>query len=186
MPAPSLHTSRLKLRHWKDSDFSDFALMNQDPKVMEFFPALLSEKESFSLAKMMEKELLEKPYGFWAVEVENKHPFIGFVGLHKPSFEAFFTPCIEIGWRLGSFFWRKGYAYEAAQKVLEYAFKDLELPEIVSFTAQVNLRSIHLMEKLNMKRNPKEDFDHPNVEKDHVLKKHVLYRLKRDDFFKVI
>ncbi len=179
MPAPFLTTKRLLLRPWKGSDREPFQQMNQDPQVMEFFPALLSHEQSDTLMKNIQRELIEKPYGFWAVELKNQIPFMGFVGLHEPTFEAAFTPCIEIGWRLSSQHWGKGYAYEAAQKILDYAFNDLGLEEIVSFTAKINKRSIKLMKKLGMQTNPNEDFDHPKVKEGNPLKRHVLYRLKK-------
>jgi 3-dehydroquinate dehydratase/shikimate dehydrogenase len=49
---------------------------------MEWFPSTLSKEESDSLAERIQKELREKEYGLWAVEVVGAAPFIGFVGLH--------------------------------------------------------------------------------------------------------
>ncbi|PIS01588.1 MAG: GNAT family N-acetyltransferase [Chlamydiae bacterium CG10_big_fil_rev_8_21_14_0_10_35_9] len=176
MPAPSLLTKRLLLRHWKESDLPLFAKMNSDTRVMEYFPLILSKKESDSLAEKIQKELKEKEYGFWAVEVIGLAPFIGFVGLHYPDFKAPFTPCVEIGWRLAYEQWGKGYAFEAASKVIDYAFNTLNLQELVSFTTVKNKRSRKLMEKLGMTHNPSDDFAHPKLQKNHPLCPHVLYR----------
>ncbi|MGD2168756.1 MAG: GNAT family N-acetyltransferase [Chlamydiota bacterium] len=178
MPAPSLLTKRLLLRQWKESDLSLFANINSDRRVMEYFPSTLSKKESDSLAEKIQKELKEKEYGFWAIEVIGVAPFIGFVGLHYPDFQASFTPCIEIGWRLAYEHWGKGYAFEAASKVIDYAFNTLNLQELVSFTTVKNKRSRKLMEKLGMTHNPSDDFDHPKLQKNHPLRPHVLYRKK--------
>ena len=139
MPAPLLETQRLYLRQWKQDDLSAFSRMNADERVMEFFPSTLSEKESNFLAEKIQQELKEKNYGLWAVEVKGGSSFIGFVGLHYQDFTAPFTPCIEIGWRLAFEYWRKGYAFEASLKVLEYAFQELKIEEIVSFTAKKKL-----------------------------------------------
>ncbi len=178
MPAPQLETKRLILRQWKKEDLECFAKLNADKRVMEFFPSTLSEKESNSLSETIQKELQEKKYGLWAVEAKNCAPFIGCIGLHYQDFSAHFTPCIEIGWRLLFDYWKKGYAFEAASKVLEYGFNVLNLNEIVAFTAEKNTRSRKLMEKLNMTYNPKDDFHHPKLPKNHILQPHVLYRLK--------
>jgi 3-dehydroquinate dehydratase/shikimate dehydrogenase len=178
MPAPALTTKHLLLRQWKESDLSLFAKINADKRVMEYFPAPLSVEESNSLAEQIQKDLKEKEYGKWAVELKGIAPFIGFVGLHYHDFPAPFTPCIEIGWRLACDYWGKGYAFEAAQRVIDYAFQTLKLKEIVSFTTETNQRSRSLMEKLGMTRNPQEDFDHPKLPKKHPLHAHVLYRLR--------
>ncbi len=177
MPVPTLKTKRLILRQWKPQDLSEFAKMNADKRVMEFFPSPLTREESDSLAEKIQWELEERDYGLWAVEVIGGAPFIGFVGLHYQDFPASFTPCIEIGWRLAYEHQGKGYAFEAASKVKKYGFEDLKLEEIVSFTSARNIRSIKLMEKLGMTRDPKDDFNHSKLPEGHPLRPHVLYRL---------
>ena len=113
----------------------------------------------------------------WATTIKETGEFIGFVGLSIPSFEAHFTPCVEIGWRLTSSHWGKGYATEAALAVLKIGFEKYRLKEIVSFTASVNKRSIRVMEKIGMIHNVKDDFNHPKLAIDHPLSRHVLYRI---------
>ena len=179
MAAPNLETKRLLLRHWKVEDLPLFAAMNADPYVMEYFPKMLSPEESNRLAQKIQQELEEKQYGLWAVEVKNETPFIGFVGLHFQDFEAPFTPCIEIGWRLAHQYWRKGYAYEAASKVVSYAFESLKLEELVAFTLPSNTSSRRLMEKLGMTYDPKDDFENSKLPEGHPMRPHVLYRLKK-------
>ena len=103
-----------------------------------------------------------------------------------PNFEAAFTPCVEIGWRLAVHAWGHGYATEGARAVAAYAFGPLKLESIVSFTAEQNLRSRHVMEKLGMTFDPAERFDHPNLPEDHLLRRHVLYRLSAGAFAKPV
>lgn len=182
MKAPQLTTERLLLRQWRADDLPHFAALNQDPEVMRHFPGLLSVEESQRLAENIQNELQSKPYGLWAVEVKAGAPFIGFVGLHAADFPASFTPCIEIGWRLASAHWGKGFAYEAALRVLDYAFADLKLSELVSFTAVENLRSQKLMKKLGMRHDAGGDFEHPKLPPGHRLRPHVLYRLSSAEF----
>ena len=97
-----------------------------------------------------------------------------------PRFDAQFTPCVEVGWRLAREHWRLGYATEAARRALRFGFEEVGLSEIVSITSPMNLASIAVMERLGMSRNPAEDFEHPSLAPDHPLRRHVLYRISRD------
>ena len=173
-----LVTHRLRLRSWQDADLEPFAALNADPFVMEFYPRTLNRAESDAFAKRANARLTERSFGLWAVEVPALAPFIGYVGLAEPSFNAHFTPCVEIGWRLAREHWGLGYATEAAAAALDYAFVRLGLSEVVSFTAQGNWRSRNVMKHLNMSHCSSENFDHPSLPEGHNLRRHVLYRLK--------
>jgi RimJ/RimL family protein N-acetyltransferase len=173
-----LSTPRLILRRWREQDREPFARMNADPVVMEFMPACLTRTESDRLVTRFEAHFERHGFGPFAVEISETGAFIGFVGLLIPSFEARFTPCIEIGWRLASEYWGRGFATEAAQRVLEEAFSWWKLSEVVSFTVPGNVRSRRVMEKLGMTYDPSDDFDHPSLPAGHPLRRHVLYRLR--------
>ncbi len=171
-----METARLLLRRWRSSDRAPFARINADPRVMEFYPALLTREQSDNLIDRAEAHFLRHGFGPWAAELLPTARFIGYISLFVPSFQAHFTPCVEIGWRLDADHWGQGLATEGARAVLAHAFNDLRLPEIVSFTTQSNLRSIRVMQKLGLTRNPADDFDHPNLPEGHPLRRHVLYR----------
>jgi RimJ/RimL family protein N-acetyltransferase len=180
MTIPStIRTPRLLLRPWRNEDLPAFAVMNADPRVMEFFPKPLDHTESDAAATRIRDHLDRRGFGLWAVEVPGLVDFIGFVGLSVPSFEAHFTPCVEIGWRLAGRHWGYGYATEAALAALDFGFRELALDEIVSFTAGVNLRSRRVMEKIGMTHSQADDFEHPALLNGHPLRRHVLYRVKR-------
>jgi RimJ/RimL family protein N-acetyltransferase len=180
--ASELTTPRLRLRRWRESDLEAFAELNGDPRVMENFPKLLPRDESDALARRIEAHFEQHGYGLWAVEVAGAAPFIGFTGLSIPAFEAPFTPCVEIGWRLAWPFWGKGYASEAASAALRFAFEELGLAEVVSFTVPANTRSRRVMQRIGMRHWPQEDFDHPLLAEGHPLRRHVLYRLRRAEW----
>lgn len=167
----------VNLRQWRDSDVAPLSEMNADPDVMRFFPAPLSRDESKTFLLRQRAAIDLQGWGLWAVDVNGA--FAGFTGLSTPSFSADFTPCVEIGWRLRRQFWGRGVAYAAARQAEAAAFRDLDLSELLSWTATVNLRSIKLMERLGFTRDPREDFLHPLVPADHPLRPHVLYRKKR-------
>ena len=172
-----LRTERLLLRRWRDTDREAFAAINADARVMEHFPSTLSRQESDAAVARIEGHFAEHGFGSWAVEIVDEAPFVGFIGLCYPRFESHFTPCVEIGWRLAAEYWGRGYATEGAQVALAFGFETLGLAEIVSFTVPENLRSRRVMEKLGMKHDPCDDFDHPLLSPGHRLRRHVLYRL---------
>lgn len=183
LPKIELKTERLILRHWKDADFDLFAKMNSDPRVMEYFPGTLSKDESDKFAQRICTHLNEKGWGLWAVSVPGIADFIGFIGLMPVGFTADFTPAVEVGWRLAYDFWDKGYATEGALEAIKFGFNELKLNEIVSFTSIHNNRSRHVMEKLGMYHDEKNDFNHPKLPVDHWLKEHVLYRIRKEGRF---
>ena len=183
-----LRTGRLLLRQWRDEDLDPWAELNADPEVMEHFPSVLSREDSDALAARCREHLTAHGWGLWAVEVPGVTPFIGWVGLARPAFEARFTPAVEVGWRLGRRWWGHGYASEAARAsldhafgplALDHAFGPLALDEVVSFTSVRNERSQAVMRRIGMTRDPRDDFGHPRIEEGHPLRPHVLYRISR-------
>lgn len=176
---PRLSTERLLLREWLPSDREPFAALNADPRVAEFLGEPMDRAASDALVDRIEAGWASEGHGLWAVERRADGAFLGFVGLAAPSFEAAFTPCVEVGWRLATEAWGHGYATEAAQEALRFGFGQRDLEEIVSFTTSTNVRSRAVMERLGMTRDPADDFDHPKLDEGNPLRPHVLYRLRR-------
>jgi len=173
---PELTTQRLYLRRWQAGDRAPFAELNGDREVMRHFPAPLTRHASDELADRLQAAIECRGWGLWALEERSTGAFIGFTGLAPTDFEASFTPAIEIGWRLARSAWGSGYATEAARVAAAFAFDELGLEEIVSFTVQHNARSRAVMRRLGMRHDQAHDFDHPRVLEDR-LRRHVLYRL---------
>jgi RimJ/RimL family protein N-acetyltransferase len=174
-----LETDRLCLRQWRQTDFGPFAEMNADPKVMEFFPAALSPAQSDAMAQRCHSLIAERGWGLWATVVKSTGEFVGFVGLHIPSTELPFSPCVEVGWRLAFRFWGKGFATEGGRAAVHVAFRCLNQKEVVSFTSVGNVRSRGVMERLGMRETGL--FDHPSIPEGHRLRQHCLYRLSVED-----
>src|SRR5579862_1114760 len=171
-----IETDRLILRRWQSSDLEPFAGLNADPRVMEFFPATLSRSQTEAMIAAVEERITRYGFGLWATELKETKDFIGFIGLNVPSNPLPFSPCVEIGWRLAFDYWGDGYAQEGARAALTFGFEKLGLQEIVSFTTAGNLRSRRVMERIGMTYDPQDDFDHPQLPKDHPLIRHDLYR----------
>lgn len=176
---PTFTTERLILRPWEESDRELFARLNADLRVMEYMPHVLSKPDSDALADRIGVHFRQHGFGLCAVELRLDGSFIGFIGLNVPSFDAPFTPCVEIGWRLAADRWGQGLATEGANAIVRYGFETLGLDELVSFTVPANARSRRVMEKLGMTHDPADDFDHPRLPPGHPLRGHVLYRLNR-------
>jgi RimJ/RimL family protein N-acetyltransferase len=96
-PALKIKARRLLLRLWRDEDLPALAKMNQDSRVMEFFPAILDRQQSASVAKKIRQQLDDQGWGFWAVEIPGEASFIGFTGLNKLSNDLPFALCISPG-----------------------------------------------------------------------------------------
>ncbi|HEE6636684.1 TPA: GNAT family N-acetyltransferase [Acinetobacter baumannii] len=170
-----IETERLILRQWKESDSEPFIKMGLDEDVMRFFPKLLPATESISLIQRISALIDENGWGFWAVELKETQEFIGFIGLHNQPEQFDFSPCIEIGWRIATEHWKKGYATEGAKAALDYAFNILNKDKVVSFTATVNKPSQAVMERLGMRKV--KYFNYPKLPDEHALQKHVLYEI---------
>jgi RimJ/RimL family protein N-acetyltransferase len=176
----NLLTPRLRLRSWRDEDEPSMLAMSTDPEVMRHFPRVMTPDEVHAFVTRHRALLAAGRPGLYAVERRADRSFVGFVGLAEPRFEASFTPCVEIGWRLVRSAWGQGLATEAAREVLRHAFVDLALDEVVSFTSLGNEPSIAVMRRLGMHRSC--EFDHPGVPEGHQVRRHVLYRLSAGEW----
>lgn len=177
-----IKTERLVLRPWREDDLGPFAQLNADPRVMECFPLVKTLEQTREEFDLIRKGFEPNGWGFWAASLIEGDQFIGFIGLKNVGFTTSFTPAVEIAWRLAYEYWGHGYATEGAKAALEYGFESLNLNEIVSFSPTQNKRSANVMEKIGMTHYPEEDFDHPRLPKGHRLSRHVLYRIKRDEW----
>lgn len=174
----TLESARVRLRQWHVLDRAPFARLNADPCVMRYYPAPLESAESDALADKCAALIAQHGWGFWACELKSSYTFLGFVGLHRVEGLPF-SPAIEIGWRLAHDHWGQGYATEAAQTAMTFAFEQLNTPEVVSFAVVDNRRSRAVMERLGMRESG--HFEHPRVAEG-PLKTHVLYRLARTEW----
>ncbi len=175
-----LETDRLLLRTFNPSDCDAMTAINQDAEVMRHFPSVGTREETEEHIQRIMAHQDKYGYSLYAVELKTTHEMIGFVGLihrTKDEFNAPFMPATEIGWRLASKHWNQGYATEAAKAVLAYAFAQLKLNDIISFTAVPNAPSRRIMEKIGMHHCPDDDFNHTKLDKTHPLCRHVLYQI---------
>jgi len=175
---PELVTDRLLLRAFGDPDREPFAALNADPVVMEHFPVTLTRAERDALVDRIVERWKADGHGLWAVERADDGAFLGFTGLARLAY----LPQPEIGWRFARFAWGHGFATEAARAALAWGFGVRRLDEVVSVTTVENARSRAVMERIGLRRDPADDFLHPNLPEGHPLRPHVLYRIRREEW----
>ncbi len=176
-------TSRLSLRSWTESDSEEFAKINSDPAVMQYFPSVYSRERSDEMMQLCNQEIVQFGFSFWALERKDTGALIGFTGLHNFNAELHFCPCVEIGWRLARSQWGKGFATEAARESLRLAFLDFKIESIYAFTTLENMRSRAVMSKIGM-ADTGDNFKHPNVTAESGLQDHCLYKIAKSDWLK--
>ena len=173
-----IKTQRLGLRNWLDADLAPFVKMSQDEEVMKFFPKLLNEEESINFIERMQLHFKEHGFCYFAVDELATDTFIGFVGMLHQSFKSNYTPSIDIGWRLMKSAWGKGFASEAAESCLAYAFSELKLNEVYAFATINNKVSETVMKKIGM--HYIDTFNHPYLNDYDDLKKCIVYTKNRN------
>jgi len=178
----AIETARLRLRRWCDADREPFAALNADPRVTELLVGPLPRELSDVMIERIEAHFRVNGFGLWALERRDDGALLGFTGVQRVPFEARFTPAVEVGWRLRFDAWGQGYATEAARAAVSDAFRRLGIDEIVAFTVPANHRSQAVMRRLDMRRAPNDDFDHPRLPDGHPLRRHWLFRLNRADW----
>lgn len=174
-----IKTERLLLCGWKDEDIDAFISLSQHPQVGEFFPYSLTEAKARQMAIAMKKTFAAQGWGIFVIKLLGKDTFIGCVGLSHLELSLPFCPAVQIGWRISPAYWDRGYATESAKAVLEFAFHQLNLNEVVSYTTECNTKSRHIMEKIGMTHSAKDDFDHPDLPHTHPFKRQVVYKIAK-------
>ena len=155
--------------------------MNADPAVMRHFPRPLDRAESDAIVERTEASFRERGYGLWAVERRVDGAFLGFTGLSFQTFEAPFTPCVEVGWRLRPTPGVTATRPRPAGRRFASASRRSDWPRSCPGRPCRTIPSIRVMERLGMHRDPADDFDNPRVPAGSPLRPHVLYRLRADE-----
>lgn len=174
-----LATARLILRPWQDRDRTAFTAINADPVVMTYFAASMTAAETDEAIARYNMQLDRDGFTMFAAEHRETGTLAGIIGMQtmRTIVPNLPQPAVEIGWRLAREFQGQGLATEGARAIVDFAFEQLRLPEVVAITAVGNTESRHVMEKLNMTHRPDLDFDHPLVPAGHPHQRHVLYAL---------
>jgi RimJ/RimL family protein N-acetyltransferase len=174
-----IETERLILRPYTDADREPIAAMNAHPDVGAWLMGPLSRADSDAFVDRVSAMIDEYGFGFFCAERKADGRVIGSIGMLIMGEGMPATGAIELGWRLHPDGQGTGLATEGAAACRDWAFANLDIPEVVAITATTNVRSQAVMRKIGMTPDPSRDFDHPRMPADHPLRRHVFYALAR-------
>ena len=183
MLQPYLFTSdRLGFRNWRSTDLKTMSSINADKEVMQYFPSTQTAERTQQFINRMQEQYAERGYCYFAAEKLSNQELIGFIGLAYQSYEAPFTPCVDIGWRLAKNHWKLGYATEGARRCLQYAFQEVGLNQVYSVAPAINLPSIQVMKKIGLQFEY--EFEHPLLLNFDRIRNCVLYSVDAETYQK--
>lgn len=169
-----IHTERLILRTPEPRDRAALHAMWADPRVMaDLGPVKTAEDSDATLAR----HASYAPLGFWTVERRDDGRVAGFCGLKPGAPGTPIAGMLEIGWMLGHAHWKQGFAREAAEACLAWAWANRREDAVVAITAASNTGSRALMQRLGMRYVAA--FEHPLFSPRDRLRDSVLYRIDR-------
>ena len=168
-------SERLGFRNWEQKDFNDLYELCSNEKVMEYFPSALSEEDTQSFLDRLITHYNIRGYNYFVVELLETSEIIGFTGLAYQDWDSEFTPAIDIGWRLKTSAWGKGYATEGAKECLNFAKEVLGLSEVISTCILQNKPSENVMKKIGMTFH--REFKHPRLKEFPDIERCVCYKI---------
>ena len=172
-----IETERLIVRLWRTEDLEPFAQMSADPEIMQWLGGVLTSEQARAYKVRADTSFAELGMCRMVIERRADGAFVGSCGLMPGHESVPFVPYTDVGWRLARSAWGQGYASEAAAAVMADGFARLGLDEITAITAQINVRSQAVMQRLGMRRDAASDFDHPAFEPDDPMRRTVVYRM---------
>ena len=142
----TLETDRLILRMFREDDLDAYAAISADPEVMRYLGdgKPLDRPSSWRQIAMILGHWQLRGYGLFALEEKATGDLVGRAGIFEPEG----WPGFEAGWMLRRESWSKGYATEAARRVLRWAFTDLGREHVISLIREANAPSIRVAERL--------------------------------------
>ena len=142
----TLETDRLILRMFREDDLDAYAAISADPEVMRYLGdgKPLDRPNVWRQMAMILGHWQLRGYGLFALEEKATGALVGRAGIFEPEG----WPGFEAGWMLRRESWGKGYATEAARRVLRWAFSDLGREHVISLIREANAPSIRVAERL--------------------------------------
>jgi RimJ/RimL family protein N-acetyltransferase len=143
---PALETARLRLRSFERADVDALHAHWTDPDVRRYLwdGIAIPRQQAADVVEASIASFAGGGLGFWVLLVKDGGAFVGFTGFR--AIEA--GPDIELFYALDPPHWRRGFATEAARRVLRYAFDEAGLARIVIRTDSPNTASIEVMRRL--------------------------------------
>lgn len=145
---PTLQTARLRLRPWSPADADAIVDMNFDPQVNRYLAGPWDDRQKHhaELLNRIQRSGFPAGLGYWTItERDGPDQFRGYVVLMPLDRRG---PEIEVGWRLPVSQWGKGFATEAAGRLVSHAFEALGAPAVLATVHPAHDRSIRVAERL--------------------------------------
>ncbi|MEN2494329.1 MAG: Acetyltransferase [Hyphomicrobiaceae bacterium hypho_1] len=155
-----INTARLNMRPWHNNDREEFITLHTDPVVMSDLGGVIDVDEAHDRFDRYGMAWVTNGFGWWVVQCNQR--FLGYVGVMSHSGEHPLGSHNEIGWRMHRDAWGYGFTTEAVAAALHDVFTRAGLTEVLTYTEAKNERSQVVMERLNLKRDPKRDFSIPH------------------------
>ena len=151
LPAPTLHTARLRLRPFDDSDANDLFALQSNAFVLRYWDAP-PWRERGRAGRFIAacRRMAEEGTGVrLAVCRVSDGAFIGWCSLTRwnPDYRS-----ASLGYCFDNAAWGHGYATEAARVLLGWAYEILDLNRVQAETDTRNLASARVLEKLGFVR----------------------------------
>ena len=149
-----LETDRLLLRTLVDSDADAIFALRGDAEIMHYIREPQDRRETEKWIRLVSSRWQKDKLGFCGVVEKESGKLSGWCGVWRLSE----TDEVEIGYAIAKEFWRRGFATEAAEALLRYAFAHLKPDKITAVADPENAASRRVMEKLGMKFVRIDDF----------------------------
>ncbi len=153
---PDIETERLRLVPFAERHFDDYAAMLADPESTRFVGSgePLDRMYAWRSMAMLMGHWALRGHGMWALERASDRVFVGRAGLMRPEG----WPGVELGWMLVRQHRHHGYATEASQAALDFAWDTLKLPRVISLIRKGNDASLGVVQRLHGERVEETDF----------------------------
>lgn len=143
-----LESERLYLRELRSDDLDSLAAILCDDESMRFYPSAFSKEKVISWIKKNIENYTLYGHGLWAVILKENDSFIGDCGITPQEIEGAMLP--ELGYHIHKKHCNKGYATEASSLCIKYAFENLKIKKLYTYTSKDNGPSIRVAQKNGM------------------------------------
>lgn len=164
------------LRAWRDDDLETLVALHHHPDVYPWLGGLQSRAFVREIYERLRAHIEANGWGAWVVRNEEDE-LVGVAGLDRIR-DGMPVSGVEALWRLHPDYWGKGLVSGAMRAVLADAFERRGIDGVWTYTAEPNIRSQAVMQRLGFERAADRDFDHPRLTTDHPLSRHVVYRME--------
>ena len=145
----ALQTPRLLLREFTAADVDALEGILGDPVTMQYYPAPFPRAEIEDWVRRNLVRYRNCGFGLWAMLLKDTGELIGDCGCYIREVEENFE--FEMAWHVRRDLWGRGYATEAAQSCVDYAFSDLGAKRIIALVRPENKNSCRVAEKIGMR-----------------------------------